>query len=257
MKLASEDAPIARHRGFRPAPLSILGLLLPSWATALGDGLDVSVLRICGHLRSVPAGSGEVDDDEETALLHGGVQTGGGGAAGEQWTDAGAGCEGSGYPALDAAQLAAAAFRDRGAAAAPRQAGGGTLSAADPSVEIARIEDCRDECPARVLCVALGVSPSVYHAWRTRPESTRKATNRQLLTAISSASMTSTANAMEPHVLTPPCGRRAGPSAGGASNASCGAVTAFEPNGPVPTASAPPTATTPCRPLPSCCTAVS
>ena len=43
MKLAAEDALVARHRGFHLAPLSILGLLLPSQATALGDGLDVAV----------------------------------------------------------------------------------------------------------------------------------------------------------------------------------------------------------------------
>ena len=43
------------------------------------------------------------------------------------------------------------------------------------------IEDCRDEYPVRVLCDALGVSPSGYYAWRTRPESPRKAANRQLL----------------------------------------------------------------------------
>lgn len=43
------------------------------------------------------------------------------------------------------------------------------------------IEDCRDDYPVRVLCDALGVSPSGYHAWRTRPESPRQAANRQLL----------------------------------------------------------------------------
>lgn len=43
------------------------------------------------------------------------------------------------------------------------------------------IEDCRDDYPVRVLCDALGVSPSGYYAWRTRPESLRKAANRQLL----------------------------------------------------------------------------
>lgn len=43
------------------------------------------------------------------------------------------------------------------------------------------IEDCRDDYPVRVLCNALGVSPSGYYAWRTRPESLRKAANRQLL----------------------------------------------------------------------------
>jgi putative transposase len=46
------------------------------------------------------------------------------------------------------------------------------------------IEDCRDEYPIRVLCDALGVSPSGYYAWRTRPESARKAANRQLLADI-------------------------------------------------------------------------
>ncbi|MBK1842108.1 IS3 family transposase [Azospirillum sp. YIM B02556] len=43
------------------------------------------------------------------------------------------------------------------------------------------IENCRDDYPVRVLCDALGVSPSGYYAWRTRPESLRKAANRQLL----------------------------------------------------------------------------
>lgn len=46
------------------------------------------------------------------------------------------------------------------------------------------IEDCRGEYPVRVLCDALGVSPSSYYAWRTRPESARKAANRQLLADI-------------------------------------------------------------------------
>ena len=43
------------------------------------------------------------------------------------------------------------------------------------------IEDCRNEYPVRVLCDALGVSPSGYYAWRTRPESPRQVANRQLL----------------------------------------------------------------------------
>lgn len=43
------------------------------------------------------------------------------------------------------------------------------------------IADCCDEYPVRVLCDALDVSPSGYYAWRTRPESPRKAANRQLL----------------------------------------------------------------------------
>jgi hypothetical protein len=43
------------------------------------------------------------------------------------------------------------------------------------------IADCCDEYPVRVLCDALGVSPSGYYAWRMRPESPRKAANRQLL----------------------------------------------------------------------------
>ncbi|SMH62764.1 Transposase InsO and inactivated derivatives [Azospirillum lipoferum] len=46
------------------------------------------------------------------------------------------------------------------------------------------IEDRRDEYPVRVLCDALGVSPSGYYAWRSRPESARKAANRQLLADI-------------------------------------------------------------------------
>ena len=35
------------------------------------------------------------------------------------------------------------------------------------------IEDCRDDYPVRVLCEALEVSPSGYHAWLSRPESKR------------------------------------------------------------------------------------
>ena len=42
------------------------------------------------------------------------------------------------------------------------------------------IEDQRDVWPVRVLCDALGVSPSGYYAWRSRPESPREIANREL-----------------------------------------------------------------------------
>jgi putative transposase len=43
------------------------------------------------------------------------------------------------------------------------------------------IEDSREEYPVRVLCSALEVSASGFYAWRSRPESARKAENRVLL----------------------------------------------------------------------------
>jgi len=46
------------------------------------------------------------------------------------------------------------------------------------------IEDQRDVWPVRVMCDALGVSPSSYYAWRSRPESPRKIANRELLVDI-------------------------------------------------------------------------
>jgi putative transposase len=46
------------------------------------------------------------------------------------------------------------------------------------------IEDHRADYPVRALCAALGVSPSGFYAWRSRPESGRAAENRGLLAQI-------------------------------------------------------------------------
>ncbi len=46
------------------------------------------------------------------------------------------------------------------------------------------IEDHRDVWPVRVMRDALSVSPSGFYAWRSRPESPRKITNRELLADI-------------------------------------------------------------------------
>ena len=46
------------------------------------------------------------------------------------------------------------------------------------------IEDHRDVWPVRTMCDALGVSPSGYYAWRSRPESPREIANRELLSDI-------------------------------------------------------------------------
>ena len=43
------------------------------------------------------------------------------------------------------------------------------------------IEDRRDDYPVTVLCDVLDVSPAGYYAWRSRPESRRSATNRDLV----------------------------------------------------------------------------
>jgi putative transposase len=44
-----------------------------------------------------------------------------------------------------------------------------------------QIEDQRGIWPVRVMCDALSVSASGYYAWRSRPESSRKIANRELL----------------------------------------------------------------------------
>jgi putative transposase len=46
------------------------------------------------------------------------------------------------------------------------------------------IEDRRADYPVTVLCDVLGVSPAGYYAWRSRPESQRAATNRELVNNI-------------------------------------------------------------------------
>jgi putative transposase len=46
------------------------------------------------------------------------------------------------------------------------------------------IEDQRDTFPVRAMCDVLDVSPAGYYAWRSRPESHRKAVNRALLAEI-------------------------------------------------------------------------
>jgi putative transposase len=46
------------------------------------------------------------------------------------------------------------------------------------------VEDHRGVWPVRVMCDALGVSPSGYYAWRSRPESPRKIAERELLSNI-------------------------------------------------------------------------
>jgi putative transposase len=46
------------------------------------------------------------------------------------------------------------------------------------------IEDQREMFPVRVLCDVIGVSAAGYYVWRSRPESSRKAANRVLLSEI-------------------------------------------------------------------------
>jgi hypothetical protein len=43
------------------------------------------------------------------------------------------------------------------------------------------IEDRRADYPVTIMCDVLGVSPAGYYAWRSRPESRRSATNRELV----------------------------------------------------------------------------
>ncbi len=46
------------------------------------------------------------------------------------------------------------------------------------------IEDRRSDYPVRVMCRVLEVSPAGYYAWRSRPESSRSAANRELMESI-------------------------------------------------------------------------
>jgi len=46
------------------------------------------------------------------------------------------------------------------------------------------IEDRRADYPVRIMCGVLGVSPAGYYAWRSRPESERSSTNRDLVDEI-------------------------------------------------------------------------
>ncbi|MGE7415093.1 IS3 family transposase [Methylobacterium tarhaniae] len=51
----------------------------------------------------------------------------------------------------------------------------------DAQVTFAFIEQHATTWPVRLMCRVLGVSPSGYYGWRSRPESARSASNRQLL----------------------------------------------------------------------------
>jgi hypothetical protein len=42
----------------------------------------------------------------------------------------------------------------------------------------------REMFPVRIMCDAMGVTPAGHYAWRSRPESPRKAANHALLTEI-------------------------------------------------------------------------
>jgi transposase len=53
-----------------------------------------------------------------------------------------------------------------------------------PEMKFRIIEDQREMFPVRVLCDVMGVSAAGYYAWRGRPESSRKAANRVLLSEI-------------------------------------------------------------------------
>ena len=43
------------------------------------------------------------------------------------------------------------------------------------------VDEHRKFWPVRMMCAALGLSTSGYYAWRSRPESSRAADNRELL----------------------------------------------------------------------------
>ena len=46
------------------------------------------------------------------------------------------------------------------------------------------VDEHRSVWPVRVMCATLGLSPSGYYAWRSRPESERAGSNRALLEEI-------------------------------------------------------------------------
>jgi hypothetical protein len=140
----------------------------------------------------------------------------GGGAAGEQWPAVESDCPGAGDSGCTAAGLAEHGRQGPGGiAAAPNTQAVVPPAGADLAAENARlrrenerlrmereikknaayllgtaemkfrlIEDQRKTFPVRALCDVMGVSAAGYYAWRGRPESSRKAANRVLLSEI-------------------------------------------------------------------------
>ena len=68
--------------------------------------------------------------------------------------------------------------------------------------------------PVRLMCRVLGVSPSGFYAWRSRPESARSASNRQLLDDVQRIHAAHHRRYGAPRCM-PSCGPRAGLSAAG------------------------------------------